>query len=420
MQSHFPQSQSMSRRSRSIFSSTILPLPAAKGNTSPRVRFAIDLSASSRSTSGCASISRGGDVFKVSGRGELAHRNLARKHAPRRIRNAGLAAAGHFHEEDGQKLEPFEEVIVDTPRISRSIIERLGYAQIRNERSQSARESVRLIFEGPTRGLLGYRNQFVLDTKGEGILSSRVVGFQPYAGEIKKRQVGSMISMASGKALGFRSGICRIAACSTLAPATEVYEGMVIGNTSKGEEMMVNPTKGKQLTNMRSKSSDEAINLVPPFELSIERGLEVMAEDEYLEIKTCSHLSSTKCCANAAQRPLLPANTYTRKQTGRMDVRRVVIRSFHQMRSLIPAQGGRALILHFRTPWRHIPIRVMACSAPRSHARAVVRTSATYSTTAPQIQASGTASTVFVSTLRRNKRNRPRHTRPIRFSGRVE
>jgi GTP-binding protein len=143
---------------------------------------------------------------------------------------------------------------------------------------------VRLVFEGPTRGLLGYRNQFVLDTKGEGIMSSRVVGFQSYAGEIKRKQVGSMISMVSGKALGFALWNLQERGVMYISPATEVYEGMVIGNTSKGEEMEVNPTKGKQLTNMRASGSDEAINLIPPFTLTIERGLEVMAEDEYLEI----------------------------------------------------------------------------------------------------------------------------------------
>jgi GTP-binding protein len=147
---------------------------------------------------------------------------------------------------------------------------------------------VRLIFEGPTRGLLGYRSQFVLDTKGEGILSSRVVSFQPYAGEIKKRAVGSMISMASGKALGFALWNLQERGVIYINPATEVYEGMVIGNTSKGEEMMVNPTKGKNLTNVRASSSDEAITLIPPYELTIERGLETMAEDEYLEITPTS------------------------------------------------------------------------------------------------------------------------------------
>ena len=147
---------------------------------------------------------------------------------------------------------------------------------------------VRLIFEGPTRGLLGYRNQFVLDTKGEGILSSRVVGFREYVGEIKKRQVGSMISMASGKALGYSLWNLQDRGVLYINPATEVYEGMVIGNTSKGEEMTVNPTKNKNLSNVRSSGTDEAITLVPPYELTIERGLETMAEDEYLEITPTS------------------------------------------------------------------------------------------------------------------------------------
>ncbi|MGH7174751.1 MAG: translational GTPase TypA, partial [Minisyncoccia bacterium] len=137
---------------------------------------------------------------------------------------------------------------------------------------------------GPTRGLLGYRNQFVIDTKVEGNLSSRFVDFKPYAGEIKKRQVGSMISMASGKALGYSLWTLQERGTLYITPAVEVYEGMVVGNTSKGEEMMVNPTKGKAQSNVRASGTDEAIMLVPAYELTIERGLEVMADDEYLEI----------------------------------------------------------------------------------------------------------------------------------------
>ena len=133
-------------------------------------------------------------------------------------------------------------------------------------------------------GLLGYRNQFVLDTKGEGILSSRFLEFRPYAGEITKRAAGSMISMVAGKTLGFSLANLQDRGVLYIKPAEEVYEGMVIGNTSKGDEMSVNPTKGKQLTNMRASGTDEALNLVPPFTITIERGLEVMADDEYLEI----------------------------------------------------------------------------------------------------------------------------------------
>lgn len=225
------------------------------------------------------------ETFKVSGRGELhvaiLLENMRREGYEMQVSQPQVI----FHEENGEKFEPYEEVIVDTPQeYQGAIIERLGTRKFVMKDLKVHQNQVRLVFEGPTRGLLGYRNQFVLDTKGEGILSSRVVGFKPYAGEIKKRQVGSMISMASGKSLGFSLWNLQDRGVLYIKPATEVYEGMVIGNTSKGEEMTVNPTKGKQLTNMRSKGTDEALNLVPPFELTIERGLEVMAEDEYLEI----------------------------------------------------------------------------------------------------------------------------------------
>jgi GTP-binding protein len=237
-----------------------------------------------------------GDVSHVSGRGELhiaiLLENMRREGYEMQVSQPQVI----FREENGEKLEPFEEVIVDTPSTYQGpIIERLGTRKfvmkdlkVHDSQDGASRQQVRLTFEGPTRGLLGYRNQFVLDTKGEGILSSRVVGFRPTVGEIKKRQVGSMISMASGKALGFSLWNLQERGVLYVGPAVEVYEGQVIGNTSKGEEMMVNPTKGKQLTNMRSRGADEAINLIPPFELTIERGLEVMAEDEYLEITPTS------------------------------------------------------------------------------------------------------------------------------------
>jgi GTP-binding protein len=190
-----------------------------------------------------------------------------------------------IREENGVHMEPFEEVIIDTPsEYQGTIIERLGTRAFVMNDMKVHDQSVRITFEGPTRGLLGYRGQFVIDTKGEGIMSSRVIGFKPFAGDIKKRVSGSMISMATGKALGFALWNLQDRGLLYISPGTEVYEGMVIGNTSKGEEMPVNPTKGKNLTNVRSSSSDEAITLVPAWELTIERGLEVMAEDEYLEV----------------------------------------------------------------------------------------------------------------------------------------
>ena len=230
-----------------------------------------------------------GDQYKVSGRGELhiaiLLENMRREGYEMQVSQPQVIV----REEHGVKTEPFEEVVIDSPSIYQgAIIKRLGVRGFAMTTMLVHGNHVRLMFEGPTRGLLGYRNQFVIDTKGEGIMASRVVGFRPYAGEIRKRTVGSMISMASGKALGFSLWNLQERGVLYISPGAEVYEGMVIGNTSKGEEMMVNPTKNKNLTNVRSSSSDEAILLIPPYELTIERGLEVMAEDEYLEITPSS------------------------------------------------------------------------------------------------------------------------------------
>lgn len=225
------------------------------------------------------------ESFPVFGRGELhiaiLLENMRRSGFELQVSQPQVI----IREENGIKTEPFEEVIIDIPsEYKGAVIERLGTRSFILKNMVSKENHVRLLFEGPTRGLLGYRNQFVVDTRGEGIMSSRVIGFKPYAGEIRKRTVGSMISMASGKALGFSLWGLQERGTLYIGPAIEVYEGMVIGNTSKGEEMTVNPTKGKKMSNMRSSGSDEAIELKPFFELTIERGLEIMADDEYLEI----------------------------------------------------------------------------------------------------------------------------------------
>ena len=226
-----------------------------------------------------------GDRFKVSGRGELhvaiLLENMRREGYELQVSQPQVI----LKEENGEKLEPYEEVTIDVPNeYQGTVIEKLGRRSGRMTDLRQNETTSRMLFEIPTRGLLGYRSQFVIDTKGEGIMASRVIGFKPWAGEIKKRQVGSMISMAPGKALGFSLWNLQERGVLYIEPNTEVYEGMVIGNTAKGEEMMVNPTKGKQLSNMRASGSDENIMLVPAYTLSIERGLEVMAEDEFLEI----------------------------------------------------------------------------------------------------------------------------------------
>ncbi|OIO52447.1 MAG: GTP-binding protein TypA [Parcubacteria group bacterium CG1_02_44_65] len=188
-------------------------------------------------------------------------------------------------EENGQTLEPFEELIIDAPKsLAGAIIEKIAKRKGTLTEIKTRQAETRLVFEIPTRGLLGFCLEFITDTRGEGIMASRVIGFRPHAGEIKRRQVGSMISMITGKALGFALYNLQNRGALYISPNIEVYEGMVVGNVSKGADMTVNPTRGKHLTNMRASGSDEALYLTPPLKLTLERGLEIMADDELLEI----------------------------------------------------------------------------------------------------------------------------------------
>lgn len=227
-----------------------------------------------------------GEHFLVSGRGEL-HIAILLETMRREGYECQVSQPKVIMKEiDGKKCEPFEEVTVDVPtEYTGAVIERMGKRKgIMMDMRQGQGNDSRLLFEIPTRGLLGYRGQFTVDTKGEGILSSRFLEFRPHVGDIEHRGVGSMISMATGKALGFSLWNLQERGVLYIGAGTDVYEGQVIGNASKGDDMSVNPTKGKQLTNMRASGSDDAIQLTPPWTLSIERGLEVMAGDEYLEI----------------------------------------------------------------------------------------------------------------------------------------
>jgi GTP-binding protein len=226
-----------------------------------------------------------GDAMKVYGRGELHIAVLLENMRREGFEMSVSQPQVIIKEIDGIKSEPYEEVTIEIPSEAQgSVIEKLGKRAVHMTNMKTDGNIVRLTLEGPTRGLLGYRGQFVIDTKGEGIFASRVIGFRPYAGEIEKRVVGSMTSMAAGKALGFSLANLQTRGTLYIGAGTDVYEGMVVGNTAKGEEMVVNPTKGKQLTNMRASGSDDKIYLTPPIIITIERGLEIMADDEYLEI----------------------------------------------------------------------------------------------------------------------------------------
>ena len=227
----------------------------------------------------------GPSFFKVYGRGELhiaiLLENMRREGFEMQVSQPEVIIKEH----DGVKTEPYEELVIDVPmEFSGSVIEKIGKRRGIMKDMVEKEGIARIIFDIPTRGLLGYRSEFIIDTKGEGIMSSRVTGFREYAGEIKKREYGSMSSMVSGKAVAFSLANLQERGILYIGHGTDVYEGMVVGNVLKGEDMSVNPTKGKQLTNMRASGTDEAITLNPTFILSIERGLEVMNGDEYLEI----------------------------------------------------------------------------------------------------------------------------------------
>jgi GTP-binding protein len=226
------------------------------------------------------------DKYKVYGRGEMHISVLLET-----MRREGFEMQVSQPEviihtlENGDKEEPYEEVVVDVPtEFSGIVMEKLGKRKGMVEDMAEKDGLTRIKASIPTRGLLGYRGEFIIDTKGLGILSARFTKFGPYAGKIDRRDVGSMTSMENGKALAFSLWNLQDRGTLYIGANTEVYEGMIIGNTSKGEEMVVNPTKGKQLTNMRASGTDEAVTLTPHWDITIERGLEIMNSDEYLEV----------------------------------------------------------------------------------------------------------------------------------------
>lgn len=225
------------------------------------------------------------EYYKVNGRGELHIAILLET-----MRREGFELQVSqpqviIKKIDGVACEPFEEVTIDVlQEYCGTVIEKMAKRKGQMREMRQEQNHTRLIYEIPTRGLLGYRNEFIIDTRGEGILCGEGIGFKPDVGEIEKHDTGSMISGETGKVLGYSLSNLQERGVLFVGPNVEVYEGQVIGSAAKGYDMVVNPIKGKKLTNMRASSADIAIQLTPPMELTLERGLEVIAEDEYLEI----------------------------------------------------------------------------------------------------------------------------------------
>ena len=224
--------------------------------------------------------------FRVSGRGELQITILAEN-----LRREGFEFSISRPEvitkmENGVKKEPFEHLVIDTPQdFSGTIIERLGRRKAEMKAMNPMNDGfTRLEFEIPARGLIGYRSEFLTDTKGEGVMNHSFLEFRAFSGSVESRKNGALISMEVGEATGFSLFNIQERGVLFIAPQAKVYVGMVIGEHSRDNDLDVNPIKAKHLTNMRSSGADEAIKLVPPRDLTLERALEWIEEDEILEI----------------------------------------------------------------------------------------------------------------------------------------
>ncbi len=227
----------------------------------------------------------GSDGFKVSGRGEL-HLSILLENMRREGYELCVSKPEVlFKEIDGQKCEPYELVIVNTPNdysstIINSLQERKGLLQ----KLEQEENYTHLEFEVPTRGLIGYRSNFITETKGEGIMVRSFSSYKPYAGNIQNRKNGVLVSMETGKSLGYSLFNLQDRGQLIIGPAIDVYIGMIVGINNRDNDLNVNPCKNKEMSNTRSKSSDEAIALVPPKTFSLEEALEFINDDEYVEI----------------------------------------------------------------------------------------------------------------------------------------
>ena len=228
------------------------------------------------------------DRFKVSGRGEL-HLSVLIENMRREGFEFAVSKAQVLYKEDenGKKLEPMELAYIDVPNdFAGAVIEKLGQrkGELKNMGSISGGTYTRLEFSIPSRGLIGYRGEFMTDTKGNGILNTIFDGYAPYKGDIAYRKQGSLIVFEAGEAITYGLFNAQERGTLFISPGEKVYAGMVVGQTGKSEDIEVNVCKKKQLTNTRSSSADEALRLTPPRILSLEQALDFIETDELLEV----------------------------------------------------------------------------------------------------------------------------------------
>lgn len=228
--------------------------------------------------------------FKVSGRGELQITILAEN-----MRREGFEFCLGRPEViikviDGVRCEPYELLVIDSPDdCTGTVIEKLGKRKAEMvSMNPTGDGQTRIEFEIPARGLIGFRSQFLTDTKGEGVMNHSFLEFRPLSGSVEHRSNGALVSMESGVALAYSLFNLQDRGILFCDPQTKVYVGMIIGEHSRPNDLDVNPIKGKNLTNVRASGSDDAIKLVPPRKHSLERALEWIEEDELVEVTPIS------------------------------------------------------------------------------------------------------------------------------------
>lgn len=225
------------------------------------------------------------DSFRVAGRGEM-HLSILIENMRREGYELSVSTPRVLYKDiDGVQCEPVERVVIDVPEDSvGAVMEKLGTRKAELQSMHPSGSRMRLEFLIPSRGLFGYKSEFLTDTKGEGVISSVFDSYQPFKGDIPRRNTGSLISFETGEAVTYGLYNAQERGSLFIGAGTPVYEGMIVGASPKTEDLVVNVCKKKHLTNTRASGSDDALRLVPPRRLSLEDSLEFIADDELLEV----------------------------------------------------------------------------------------------------------------------------------------
>ncbi|MBQ6365555.1 MAG: translational GTPase TypA [Oscillospiraceae bacterium] len=225
------------------------------------------------------------DSFNVAGRGEMSLSILIETMRREGYEFQVSPPRVLYREIDGKTCEPIERVVVDVPQEAMgSVMEKLGSRKGEFLEMTPVGNRMKMEFLVPSRGLFGYRNEFLTDTKGEGILASVFENYQPYKGDLARRHTGSLIAHETGEAVAYGIWNAQDRGIMFITPGTQVYSGMIVGECPKQDDITVNVCRTKHLTNTRASGSDEALRLIPPRQMSLEQCLEFLADDELLEV----------------------------------------------------------------------------------------------------------------------------------------